>query len=406
MKRNSKLPVFITASVLLLFPFSNLFHVLYPVVILGKSAWVTLPVLSIFCVYLWGIFNKTIAIDGRSMVAVLLIMASIIIFLFRESNYSDGVSYLDDRFIATSLLFMLSAYEISKNEFALRILTTAIVIQGVIVALVIIININFFPSVRIDTDVNGFAFLTQEGVRARDMLLGSSIAANQIVCSMFMLMVLIKYRYFNVNVTLFLLLQLLMLYGALLTVSRYPIMVAMLITILSFLTIGSFRKIIFYIVFFILVGKVALSLDEGIQLAFSNFIDRLSAGSEGRWDKLLLPIYLLSESMTSFIIGSGHGQVENAFSADGATISDNSYMLVALEFGVPFAIFYFFYVIKQLRKLVIDWISSLFFFYFIIALGVTNCILWESWMFVAIFDYYAISRLYKFSVLPLKDAGV
>ncbi|WP_341880159.1 hypothetical protein [Synechococcus sp. UW140] len=79
----------------------------------------------------------------------------------------------------------------------------AVIFQAFLVAAVRIINFYFFPSVSIAIDISSGAFLTLDGFLTRDLLLGSSISANEIVVGMFVLLSCFKNKLIRSNFNTF-----------------------------------------------------------------------------------------------------------------------------------------------------------------------------------------------------------
>jgi hypothetical protein len=94
---------------------------------------------------------------------------------------------------------------------------------------------------------------------------------------------------------------------------------------------------------------------------------------------------------------------ETTFSEEGFGISDNSYMLMALQFGGIFAIFWFIFFIRLLMRNVLDWFTFLFTIYVLIGLGLTNGILWEPWVYVATLSATILYKKVKLESTKLSD---
>jgi hypothetical protein len=378
--------------VILLIPFANLFHILSPVNVFGKSIWVVLPagVVGLFYLYLITIKRSISSTSDILFIAIIVLFG--LIFFAREIAYNEFRSILDFRYIATSLIGILLAWHLMNYAFIIRVLAYAVVIQGILVAATRSINFYFFPNVmvsyRVGTDLGREIFLNYEGEVTRDLLLGSSISANHIVCGMFVLLILIKHNICKIGPLAFLSLQFLMMLSTFNTLSRFPILVAIGFFVLSLLQMKlvSIQKI-FQIGLF---GFALFILISWMGIESFNFFERFNEDISGRYYKLQAAFLLISNSGLDFLIGSS-SVLANSIRVKGMLISDNSYTLIATTFGIPFAVVFFMFLFNIFHKIKSDKFSIIFLLYIAIGLGVTNCILWESWIFTAFFSFSIVS---------------
>ncbi|WP_419177009.1 hypothetical protein [Desulfosediminicola sp.] len=320
-------------------------------------------------------------------------LLSYLVFNARAIAYEDYRSFLDMRFIATCLLFIVFTRHLMRNELAMRILAYAILAQGLVVTLVRIVNYYYFPYVMISYGggSDNEAFINTEGSLTRDLLLGSSISANIILCGMFVNVILVKHLITKVNSFVFLSMQLLMLLSVFTTISRFPIVIAIIFFLFSFLQLRLIKlRTLFGI---ICVISVTIFTITSLEVDYLSFFDRFGETS-GRYDKLKATFLLVSNSMTDFAIGSS-SELVNSTMVNGLTISDNSYGLVATTFGIPFMIIFFAFLFRIFTKIKSDSYSILFLLYISLAFGITNSILWEPWVFTA-FLTLGVSAFYGY----------
>lgn len=378
--------------VTLIFPFVNLLHYLYPFTLFGKSAWIVVPVISLGLCYMHIVAIKKVSLSTSDMISITLVVLSWLIFATRAIVYSEQHSYLNMRYIATSLLFLLFMRYLLKDPFVLRVVAYAVVIQGLLVAVARSINYYFFPSLMVSIGVDGVPFINTAGELTRDLLLGSSISANHIVCGMFVLLALQKYKVIKLGSILFIMIQLFMMFSVFNTQSRFPIAISIMLFSFALLYVAIF-KIRDLLMFVIVVIIVFFGENFSNFLSIDFFSRFTNEGSGGRLDKILLTLELIQGSILNFFIGSSFDAAGNATSVNGFSISDNSYGLVALSFGVPFALVYFAFLFNIILRNKSGGLSLSFLVYIIAVLGLTNSILWEPWIFTAFAGFFIISYM-------------
>lgn len=373
---------------IVIFPFLNLFHLFYPLVIFGKSAWVVIPVIIIGVIYLSVILNKISALLVSDLWGMVIIFASWIIFAVRDLFYEESRNFLDIRFIATSVIFIALSSHLVGNLFLMRIIAYAVFIQSMLVAFARIINFYLFPFFSAVKDEDGTLFLNMEGELTRDLLIGSSISANHIVCGMFVLLSLYKNKIIKLNQNYFMLFQFFLMLSTFNTGSRFPMSISIFVFFLSLsnLNLISLKNIIALI----LTCCGLFAIFSLTQISSYDYFSRFSQGSGGRDAKFEATIILISNSFVDFLVGSSDRLV-NTTAVNGILISDNSYGLVATSFGVPFMLFFFGYLIFTLKKRISDDVSLFLIIYTVIGLAITNCILWESWIFTVFMSFAVVA---------------
>ncbi len=385
------------AVVILTFPFVNLLHILFPITFFGKSAWIITPVGIISTLYLYFLVIKRFRLSSYDLMFLSVTILSYLVFAARAIAYDDYRSFLDMRYVATCLLFIVFTRHLIRFKSSIRLIAYAILAQGLAVSIVRIVNFYYFPYIMIsygggpDSD----AFINTGGSLTRDLLLGSSISANLIVCGMFINLILKNNNTIKLNSFEFLSMQLLMLLSVFTTMSRFPMVVAITFFLVSFFQLRLMRiGTVFGVLGAIFVTILVIATSEREYLSF---FDRFGETS-GRYDKLKATFLLISNSMTDFAIGSS-SELVNSTTVNGLTVSDNSYGLIATTFGVPFALVFFTFLFSMYIRIKSDWYSILFLVYISLALGVTNSILWEPWVFTA-FLTFGIAAYYGYE--PVK----
>ncbi|HQS58854.1 MAG: hypothetical protein B7Y56_12510 [Gallionellales bacterium 35-53-114] len=384
---NNVVFAFVLISIFIL-PFVNVLNFALPVDnVFGKSTWLVIPVLALMVGYIWRFKANNILFAPLDIVLLFVVALAGVILAIRYIAFDELNSFLNYRYFATSLIYLAIASYFVKNKMNLRVMSLTIVAAGLAVAVVEAVNFNFFPSVMLSTDDAGVIRLVFDGEKTRSMLLGASISGNQIVCSMFVLVAMIQGNIIRMNIWVSWSLLLFMTYGVSLGESRYPLAVAICLLAFNFFYQKLQHKKIVVLSFLIVLLTSYVS---------SNFeyphISRINEDSGGRVEKAILGFKILSDSMTNFSIGAPSSQTNDA-TEGGYGLSDNSYLEVAISFGVPFATAFFFIWFYYISKNVVNNLSLLFFGYLVVGLSLTNCILWESWLCLAMFSMVVVGGL-------------
>jgi hypothetical protein len=366
-----------------IFPFANLFHILYPAFLFGKSAWIVVPVMVILSRYIFLFASKRLHLSSIDISFSVIVFLSWLIIAIRAVIYSEQKSFLDERYIATSLLFIVFAYHLLQNVSVIKIAAYSVAVQGLLVAAARSINFYFFPDVML-SQIDDQTILNYGGELTRDLLLGSSFSANHIICGMLVIMALMKNSIIKLRPLVFVFIQFFMMLSTFNTGSRFPIVVAILLFVISLSYVISFN--IKDIMGFAIVIAAFIVINSFLSIENFNYFERFQEGFGGRDDKLLIGFLLISNSVTDFLIGSSSSLV-NSLSVNDTLISDNSYVLIVTSFGVPFALVYFTFLFNIFLKTKSDKLSLLFLIYLVVGLGVTNCVLWEPWVFTAFLGF-------------------
>jgi hypothetical protein len=382
-------------SIIIIFcPFINLTHALYPVTILGKSFWLVLVVSTIFLFYLKLLFiGKTRVSRVEVLGLVLGIMASII-FVIRWMIYRESVNFLDIRYIFTSLVFIGFVNRTRGLNDFIDSISFSIIWQGILTAIARVVNFYFFPNLKLTMTETEEIVVEYGGELSRDLLMGSSISGNHIICGMVTLLVVFDKRLRRLTSAQFIAIQFFLMLGVFNTFSRFPIFVSVLLFFISIAKarLMSWRGALQTASVFVGI----LVLNRSFEILSMDFFKRFGDDSGSRVTKVQIAVELISNSISDFMFGSAD-QMVSGYEIDGVTISDNSYSLVATKLGVPFAFCFFLLILKMMYSARSVFFSKIMFIYLVVALGLTNCILWEPWILTA-FLVVAVIRFYNSGV--------
>lgn len=374
--------LYIVSILLIIGPFLNLIHLFLPIKILGKSFWTVGPALIYLSIYLFSLKK----INTKLIVASLIFILTLFIFYIRSKYYLEERSVLDFRFFITIPLYFLLAKSLKiKYKNFDKIISFSLFLQGFLASILFIVNVQFFSNVLISVDEFGDSFLNTDGDRTRSMLLGASISANMILVGMFSLLYIYENSIVRLNYNLLVFSMILMLYSIMLGGSRFPELIGLLVFIYTLSKVSTLKMIIsmLFIIFFLLIYFTFFQFDA---------IFRFNEDTGGRFDKIILPIQLLIENPIGLLIGISSDIAGEAISDNGVGISDNSYFLVILLSGLFIAFFYFLLIFSFINYRHKILLYKFFVFYFILSLGITNCIIWEMWITAAIFGMILLEK--------------
>jgi hypothetical protein len=381
----NKYSILIIALLIVIAPISNLAHHIAPAYLFSKSAWVAIPAFVVAIVFVINLtqinrINQIACLLGIVLLGFLVLKISLVV-------YEESINVLDYRYILTFPMYLIMAEFFSRREDSRKFLATALIIQGMLASIIFIINVHFFSNVLIEQNDSGENVIIFDGEITRNMLLGASTSGNMILIAMFALAFwkLINQKFIN---AVFWPLQLCMIYAISLGGSRYPF-IGGLCVLLFCIFLKKKRLVNLYsllITVICIFGFVALFKIE------SKEIFRYDLDFGGRVEKIQLALSLIFESFTNFFIGSSRTVLASSISTGGYSFSDNSYLEIALIFGTPFAFLFFLYLISYTNLKNNNGLYRLFTIYFFFGFGVTNCIYWESYVFIATFCWLLLSR--------------
>lgn len=383
-QRCSRLVVLAIFVLILCYPFIDIFAVLFPVRLFGKSIVLELALLLILVSYIRSRYiSGRVLFQEADIMVLLFLLASLGVFISRRIVYEAHESYFNYRYFFILFLGLALAEYLSKNRKSLKIISLGIILQGLFTAVLIVINIYFFPHLRISSKHG----LISNGIETRDMLLNASMASDLIVCAGFVLLAARQSGLIKLPNLLFWLLLVLMAYATIITGSRYPQLVMGVVLLLAFRYQKGVSR--YNMLFILLLLSVLFYYFE----AHLKWDFRFDQSSGGRLAKLGLTIHILGQSAWYFLMGAPNKIVAMAHTRSGVTISDNSFILVVLNFGFIFSLLFFIYLIKRLKYYVKGFISGGYFIYLILGFGITNCFLWDPWLFIAMMTSVVLYKM-------------
>lgn len=369
--------VMLIALIVLAYPYLLIAHLFYPITWLGKNVYVMAPAILAFALLI--IVSRSLSSQIQFLFAA-LVTTAIIIYLIREAAYSEQRNILDFRYVVTGPAFLLLAQALPKEKSAQDRLASVIVFSCLLQAAFGIAHAYLFSDIQMVSIEGAYEIERDLEITREDGTLGASIYANFILSGLFLLIWYPRPEiWFRRNGMLTGAMFALIFYGITLSGSRYPSIVGAIVGVIAL--VFSIRRIehILYWVFLIVVAVgIALSNIAGsIIYADRSFDDLWIRGS-----KAVLGLEIIFENWMHFAIGAPTEYVQSASNGEGLLVSDNSYILMSLQFGTLFAIGWFMFLFKLMARGVRGKVDIALVTYFALAIGVTNSILWEPWLFV------------------------
>ncbi len=223
------------------------------------------------------------------------------------------------------------------------------------------------------------------GQREPGTLLSSSLYANFILIGEFLLAS--SYRTWRFPKILEYTFLLVLVWGILLAGSRWPSCGAMLFLFLYFKRDRPLKKMAF-----IPIIMLAGFYSQGHILGIITRI--VKEGMSARLPKISLALGTIFENITSFLLGPSFHTGD--MRVNGIGFSDNSFLSLAMVFGVPLtflSLLFFIYVIKRTMVVQENWIILA---YVIGTLFVVNSIYWDMWIFYLFVALFCVQPASKF----------
>lgn len=327
---------------------------------------------------------------------VSLMLLSVMIVLLRGLLYSETLnSLIAARFPVTAIIYFGVAriYTLWPKE--RRIVRNLIVASAVVQSVFGIVHLYFFPYVLTNPSYGDSGDLfTVAGVwggRESGTLISSNLYGNFILLGIISVLSGASEAR-PVSWPKFLLVMLMM-WGLLLSGSRLPVGIAIVFLSVFFVRTLSVRSL------------VALSVTLVIFAVYLNpllgpIFDRMFAPG-ARVDKNLLAMGMLMQDPTGLIFGVSTNEMAASLSASGNSVSDNSFLLLSLCFGVPFCLIWTFGFVSMIKRLVPVRKNVLLLFYLALVLWLTNAIIWDIWVLYFFGLMFALEDDEKAAVEPV-----
>lgn len=309
---------------------------------------------------------------------VLMVAAMLILFLRALFYNSTWISLLLSVqavfFLPFCLFLVLKLVDSAKKK---QVILNILIWTTILNALVGIIHHYFFPTVNILSRllVEGYGFIEN----SREVGLQGNASAYAYFLVLGMLAIIQKVSSDNVkrSQVIYFFFSLILCWGIILSISRGPIIVALvLFAYIAYCLRGS--KLFWLMMVIISFVGIYIGYELlGETLKFFSY--RVEGGDISRAIKYSLALNMLFSNTSHFILGVP-SQVIATTEVNGFLFSDNSYLTVALDFGVIFAILFLGCYIQLLLRLFKEKNQLMLLAIYLIAMFFTNAILWNYWI--------------------------
>jgi hypothetical protein len=388
----SKIQEFFLFGIIAFYPFVNLMDSYFKMKFLGEAFFNC----SIFIVLLLMAVTRLVKYRYvrseffNHWLMFVITVVSMLIFLLNNKS-SKVITFPSlvaaNRFIFMPYLIFILLTALVNNVATLKMLVRAVVLSGFVIAVFRIANFYFFFNYQIASGV-----IMNNGEQTRNLLQGASILANWLVVCMFILTLAWKKRVIVLPVPLFFSLGAIMFLAILTTGSRYPQFIGFLIFLYGVKQLTSLHRVLL-----LSLIVCVCSIIYFFGLHYPHIIVRYFDSSGDRGEKLILSLSILFTSLKSFLIGTSGAIISIQRTTSGLPVSDNSYMLLAMNYGMPLALAWFFFMGSLCKKFIKSAWLLFYTFYILVGLALTNCILWDGWVFMVILGFISMAQMYGFS---------
>ena len=382
-----KLGLFLVLACLGLGPSLGLFT---GATIFDNNAFVVIPILILFFMFI------TAAIASRANQMDIVMLTCIFILAFLISQFTLLISVNEAKVPSLyryffNIILALGAYFFLRKYFSLLSIQVIILTVIISIALIQFLGYVVFPNIQIDFDSTGSAEYIFDGESTRMGLLGSSIVAYH--CVLGLLIIWSFTRNIKLSSAAYILLIAMTLFFVatiVLTINRLALIWALFLSWKILTAYLHWKKpsgkgkvflsisIIFFGLFYgFYILNDLLQIDVVTRLSEINFID------DPRIIKLLLGLTMWFNSLSTFLFGVPTQIIANT-TVKGLIWSDNSFLLISLEFGLMGLLVWMLAFSK-----VIPWgqgsVTLIYMLWVLSSLGITNSILWDSYIFLLLF---------------------
>lgn len=369
-------------GVLVVYPYLFLLNIFFPNELsFGKNTYIFgITVIIALCFLLQG--KKILSKLGVGTV-YFIIFSALLIMATRYWLYGEGLDKLFFyRIFLTPLLYCGVAYYYLKQKKERAIVRKIIFCNCFIMAVIGIVHTYIFPNVLLDTPNGSFKVVAPEmgGQREAGLLINPSPYANFILLGGFLL--INSYKRWKLPRFFTHILMFLLLWGGVISASRWPFIVAILLFV-------SYLKTLFFSKKTISILLIILFLLSFLPSVFIQMTQKVATHSlMGRIIKYRAAIDSLLDNFSSFLVGPFFGAADTSEAI--TSFSDNSYLLFVITFGVPFFCLFVFLFLHIIRKTISINKNYFILIYFFITLFVTNSILWDIWLFYFFATLYSL----------------
>ena len=409
---NSFKAVFLLA-VLLCLSTSEFTYFYTGISLLGNNAFVVLPFLIFFFMFSYSLF---IFLKGSNLLIFFTIISVFVYSLsciVRLVIYGQEFNPVNDRFIF-SFLIAYGSFIFLNKTIGVDSLQRIVLFSLLIFAILQLGSYTFYTNVGLLKTEGYRTIITDQAARSRDGVFGSSLVAYHCVLGLlFIQSILIRQRKYisfvsetrNSGTNLKQIILVLCTVPFIFTILYSQTRLAVIFLAINFLMLvfsqyrRRFINIVMLIFFIIIFSFILLNL-ENLNISFSRFDASILEGP--RVSKTILSLSIIFDTPMGFFFGYPSEYIEQFRTSEGIQVSDNSYLLLFMKYGFLLFIFWiisFYFLLIRLNGT--KGLALVISLWAIISLGVTNSILWDSYIFSLTFllmAYQATNRELKSNV--------
>ena len=367
MINTEKISVFLYGLLILLIPYFSFFAEISGLPLgFMANVWVLLIVILILC--------KPIPVKDLSVLFILVFLAITILVLRTFIYEVDKDELLHIRHIVViPLYYYIFKWLKNRNAIDFNKIKNIIVANSIFQSIFGILSFLFFPNFIISVITKGKTIeeiqMSAIGNEA-GLLMNSNVYANFLVLG---LIVFLSQKQWNKSTLKELIVIILLLFGIIVSQSRYAIGIALVFLVIY--TVKKLSPIVILTVALLMLTVGSIIFFPYIKKAFDRgyFL-------EDRLRKLEIATTIFENNKPfSFVIGAPNEEIGKKYGYNLMDIfSDNSYLSVILYFGLFFAIIYFSIVLFPFVVNMRNKIFCLFFIFYILSIMfITNCIYWN-----------------------------
>jgi len=233
-----------------------------------------------------------------------------------------------------------------------NILGKIIIVNAIALSVFALMHHYFFDYiiVCVNSDISGIPFITDRslqnfnlrGMRECSFVFQPTVFATQVLMGMFINIFLSTHTYKKIKWRSFIL-TILFLSAILLSLSRIPIVFAVVLTFLHLYKLVDSKGIFWFVMLICLLLVIATSIDHPALIRLS----RMELGGY-RLERYLVGLQTVFDTLSNMLVGTDRLTMTVLRTADGVKFTDNSFIYVGLFFGAIYLFVVIFYIIISL----------------------------------------------------------
>jgi len=373
--------------VVAVYPYIFLMQMIFPLHLLGFNLYFAAITAYIF-IYL--LVRLPVLLNDLNLKLFTYISIAYLVFLCAHFViYDENIrSIMTYRIGITPIIYLAVSFIALQKKYN-KLFFYIIVINGVLMATIGIVHHHYFPHI-----VTGawytlepgqmYAILEQGqgGQPESGILISISLYANMCLLSLFLILFKNDIKSSKIILKIKPVIISILIYGIILSESRYVISSAVLIIAFYVLKQVAFFKLkqqllVTLISLVAIISVFAFTYSD----VFNALNSLLEEGMGVRAQKNALAYQVVFNDISNIMFGTDINNYNSITSSSGVSISDNSYFAIALNFGVIFLLNLIFIFAVMIRKIILSSEGSfMLMLYFSMNLYITNSIYWDIYL--------------------------